>query len=82
MLSDAPRHLPCNDLLRQHLAKWAARLTNDADEQRRLIDQTITVAIDDPNFLEAKDVDGALVSVMERLISSDLSQGPSDAQEK
>ncbi len=68
MSSDVHNHSPDNDLLRAHLLKWSALLTLDPDKQRRLIDQTIAVASDDTDVLDAKML-MALKRVMQRLTS-------------
>lgn len=73
MSSDALSNSPDTDNLRAYLARWAARLTLDPKEQQRLIEQTIAVALDDPDVLDAADVDVALERVMHRLISPDKS---------
>lgn len=73
MSSDALGNSPDRDNLRAYLSRWAARLTRDPMEQQRLIEQTIAVALDDPDVLDAADVDGALERLMHRLISPDNS---------
>lgn len=73
MSSDTHSHAPDRDPLRAQLSRLAARLTLDPDEQRRLVDQTIGVVLDDPDFLDTADVDGALERVMQRLTSIDTS---------
>lgn len=73
MSSGSPGNLPAKDLLRAYLSKWVAQLTPDPDEQRRLVDQTVAVALDDPDVLDAEDVEDALKRVMHRLNLPDTS---------
>lgn len=70
MFSGTHAHSHDNDILRASLSRWAARLTRDPIEQKRLIDQTVAVALDDPDVLDAQDVQEALKRVMERLTAS------------
>lgn len=79
MSSGAHSHSPDNNPLREQLLRWAVRLTLDPAEQRRLIDQTIAVALDDPDVLDAEDVNDALERVMQRLLSVDTSPRPVEA---
>ena len=58
--------------LRQMLLKWAKHLASTDEGQRKLVEQTIALASNEPNVLPAEPIDRAMLSLMLKIVASDL----------